>query len=412
MTPDAERGIQGRSLVQLAGLALPTLSTGLLRVNQLLVLILAASLGQAGIERDFLVTALGVMTAASIFSDSGSVNYILAAERTALHRATYRTCIRTHIGLGALGVMVALAVLAIRAAVGTPGPDVWIAILAVGLSQLGDSLLRVVRAPLLLAGRDAQFALPELSLGAGKLGVLAATFFLESLLALIFLPALSIIGVVVTKMSVERRLDDGNAAGWPVAREVLRFGITGAASGFYSQLPMIVAAASLPLSSSAMLAVAYRVTQPLELVPASLSQQVMPRMHRMRALLGRLWFAFALYGLGASALVLLGSDLLRAAFRIQSWDGTVLLIVASALVMKSGSYLLAGALMVQGGIVQRLWVTLMAGGISVVLLTFAAVAKSPLGIAWVSPISEFALMVGLALMIRGRTNGSDTHSFR
>ncbi len=67
-----------------------------------------------------------------------------------------------HAGLGSLGAAVAVLI-TVAAASSMPGEAVLL-LVALGVSQVLDSLTRTIRAPLLVGRRDASYAFPDLAL--------------------------------------------------------------------------------------------------------------------------------------------------------------------------------------------------------------------------------------------------------
>ncbi|MBK8460503.1 MAG: hypothetical protein IPL43_10275 [Micropruina sp.] len=368
-----------------------------MRINQLLLLLLAVAVSPPS-SRDFVAIAFGTMTAFAIFADSGSSNYILAQGGQGVSRRAFGIAIRTHLGLGAGGLLLAMLLLISRSQA-TVSPLLWVTLLAAGVSQILDSLLRVTRAPMLLAGRDGHYALPELTLGCAKLVVLGAVYLSGSLVPLLLLPILSLAAVLVTHRVVISGLATTDSSA-PLLGRILRFGAAGAASACYSQMPVILAAIYLSLPEAAMLSVAYRVVQPLEVVPMSVSTQLLPRVRTHVRRPSRWWAAFCAYGATAALAVVAFGDVLAASLGISEWSTTILAIVAGSLVVKSGNYALASILMGLGGVSRRLLLTACVGLFSVLGLTLAGLAATSAHMAAVSLASELLLCLGLFVLIR------------
>lgn len=376
-------------------------ATVALRLSQFLVLLMLARLAEDSL-RSFMISAFGVLTAFTILSDAGAANFMLANTQGGLARRAYRAALALQLALGLLGAMAALALCAWRA------PDAvdfasWSVIVALGVGQVLDGCLRAVRVPMLLLGDDVRYSLPELALAALKLPILLTAYLVGDLQLLIVLPAVSATVLLLTGKRVLASLpDDVLLARWTSLR-ILQYGLAGSMSGLYSQLPLVIAAATLPLSSTAMLTLAYRVAQPLELVPGTLATQLLPRVRSRVRRPFRWWLSFCGAGILLFCALWAASDLLRLLFDVPVWNAWLFLLVAAALVPKSGNYALAAMVMGLGGIKGRLVVTAVVGAVSVLVLTVLAREGCVVCIAAMAPISEVILTLGLALCLRRLT---------
>lgn len=379
------------------GLAFPTVATVTLRLSQFLVLVV---LGQAPspVVRDVLVAAVGTLAAFTIVTESGAANYMLSRQSGQPGRGEYRIALGLQLGLGLLGGAMALALSATRSG-DSISPVLWLVLGAIALSQVVDGLLRAARAPLLRDSRDAAYALPEFILALAKIGTIAVALVLRELEPLLVLPLFSVAVAAWTIWSVRRHLHDERVRTSHVVRAIVPFGLTGSISSLYSQLPVIVSAAVLPVSATAMLTVACRVVQPLEILPGTASLQLLPRVRGLRHRLLRWWLAFVAVGavLAASAIVV--APYIEELLNVTAWSWAVFLLVAAALVPKSGNYLLAAAVMALGGINRRLVVTCAVAALSVLACLLTVGPLGSTGLAAVMVGSEVLLAVGLGVAL-------------
>lgn len=386
---------------------LPTLSAGVLRINQFLVMVVITRLAGRGFS-DFAAAAVGTMTAFTIFSDSGSANYILSHGRDGITGREYRTCILVHLAIGLTGLLLAWLLLAGRAPSGTTA-QLWTVIVATGLAQVLDSLFRVVRAPLLNAGRDASFATPEISLGLAKLATMTLTVALGSLSVLIVLPLLDIVILLMTSVRVRGLVKDSDPGSAPApvrtVWRILKYGLSGAASALYSQMPVIIGSAMLPLGAAATLAITYRVVQPLEIVPSSVSTQLMPRVRDGSFRPWRWWGLFLGYGVLVEVGLVLIRDIVPTFFGTGTWSMAAYLLIGASMPLKSGNYLLVARVLGHGGVDGRLRVTVVVGLVTTGILAAFGSAGSVTGIAAVTPTVELVMCLclgGLARRLEAR----------
>lgn len=378
-------------------LLLPTVATASLRINQLLVLLVFSRLPDRG-ESSFTVAALGTMTAFAIASDVGSANFMLT-RRTGVSRPMYLRALRFQIGMAILGANVGLLVVGLRAPDGT-AVDTWAVVCAVAVSQVLDASLRAARAPLLHGGQDARYSRPELMLAAAKLVPVGLAFMTGRLEWLYLLPLLSLVVFARTVHDVGRGCPPGDRAPRGTHLAIVQFGLAGSLSALYSQLPLVVAAVALPLPQTAMLAIAYRVIQPMEILPGTLATQLLPRVRSHVRRPGRWWISFAGGGAVLTCVVLLSAGVVRDAFDAAEWNSVVFALVAAAFVPKSGNYALAAVLMGLGGIRARLVINAAVGATASVLCLALVGPFGIVGLASVSVACEVLLGVSLIVAVR------------
>lgn len=379
---------------------LPTVAALLARLVQLAVLFLLAYLG-APDERAVLIAGFGLLGAFTILTDSGATNFLLASDPRSVSRPVYNRVIAFHGVLGLGGAVAALAFTAFTNATSLP-LSTGVILSAIALAQVIDSATRSIRAPLLLSQRDAAFSIPDFAAFGLKSIVLAIALLTGDLVSLIGLPMASAVVALGTYLRVRMALQPGGQSPPKLYRRVLEFGVTGAMSAFYSQSPLVAGALLLPVSQVAILAIVYRLAQPLELIPGTVAQQLLPRIRAGRLRPVRLWAIFLLSGSAAALILFLLQPLINVALAGQITSATVFWIVLGSVPVKWGNYLLVTVIMALGFIRERLIVTVTVGILAIVLCVSLAQFAAQ-GIALVSIISEAALAVGLAVvLIRGK----------
>ncbi|NUU16967.1 hypothetical protein HP550_06855 [Cellulomonas humilata] len=394
---------------RLVALALPTAATVSLRLSQFLVLVVLGQIPSSPV-RNVLVAAVGTLSAFTIVTESGAANYILSRRQGHLGRGDYRTALAFQALLGLLGAAAAVTLSLTRSG-GIVPVHYWLVLVAVAVSQVLDSLLRAARAPLLLGSRDAAYALPEFLLAVGKISTIGVAFATAQLGTLFALPVISLVIASWTIRSVRRDLLPERARVGHVAREIIPFGLTGSVSSMYSQLPVIVSAAVLPVSVTAMLTVACRVIQPLEILPGTASLQLLPRVRRLKRRLSQWWLAFLLTGALLATGALIAAPYIEKLFGLSSWNSLVYLLVAIALVPKAGNYFLAAGAMGYGGIRWRLLATCTVAGFSIASCLLLVGRFGAEGLATTMVVSEILLAVGLGIvLIKLKRNSEGTDS--
>jgi hypothetical protein len=165
---------------------LPTISTGLVRLLQLLILLILSNVG-TGADRNLLVAGFGLLSSFAMMTDSGAGNFLLSTPLGEISRSIYRKAVSFHLGLAVLGSVIAIAFIAIPAGGYIP-PTVLILLVCFAVTQSLDSTGRIIRAPLMVAKRDAAYAAPDIVLLLLKLPILAAAFVQSDLAILLLLP--------------------------------------------------------------------------------------------------------------------------------------------------------------------------------------------------------------------------------
>jgi hypothetical protein len=155
------------------------------------------------------------------------------------------------------------------------------------------------------------------------------------------------------------------------------------------------------------LALAYRVVQPLEVVPATVSQQLIPRVRTMRHPFVRYWAAFLVTGLAFTAALALFLPLVDRLVGDDAFDPAVFLIIALSAGPKFGNYALVAYSMGRGFVSQRLTATIVVGVIAVTLTVVLSLVAGNTALAAVTLISEVVLAVVLSLLLRIRIKRED-----
>lgn len=383
-----------------ARLASPLAASIALRISQLLLMIAAAQTFPAAL-RPSVLAAFGVIAAVAVFSDAGASTFLLT--RVNLTRATLSGALRVQALVGAIGIVAAVSY-ASFALPWPPGPLSVVIVGAIAVSQALDSQTRVARSASLHGGADARYALGDALLAFTKSAVAVSMIAAALPFLLLALPLLSA-GVLITVIAVARAsLPAGEDA--VRFRDVIDYGVSGAASGLYSQAPFLLAVALVPVQAVAALAVALRVIQPLEVVPAVVSQQVIPRVRTRDLTATRPWVGFAAAGVAGGVVVVLCEPLIEWLFRQELSPAGLLVLLAATLPFKFGNYALAAFLLALGGVRRKTILSLTVGIATAVGGAAAIEAVGVLG----APISmifgEAALTVGLAYgVVRERQTG-------
>ena len=377
---------------------LPTISTGLVRLVQLAILLVLSNIA-SGEERNLLVAGFGLLSSFAMMTDSGAGNFLLSTPLAHISRAIYNKAIVFHFGLAAIGSILAISFIAVPARGDIPQASL-ILLIAFAATQSIDSTSRIVRAPAMVAGRDAAYALPDVVLLLLKLPILVATVATADLQFLLLLPIPSLIVVAATYATARSRLPVNGNNQERIYRRILEFGATGALSAFYSQSPLLIATTFLPLSELATLTIVYRIIQALDLVPGTLSLQMIPRVRNRTTGPGTYWIAFFVGGALISAAVLIARPLIEYLFGEPFGDIAVFVLVALSFAPKSANYALVAFLMGKGLIRTRLVLTAFACVTSVALAFVLVVTAGVTGLAVVTLTVELLFAAGGFLALR------------
>ncbi|MBM7412945.1 O-antigen/teichoic acid export membrane protein [Clavibacter michiganensis] len=387
-------------MIRRIGLLLPTGAAGLTRVLQLVLLVVLTRLAE-GSAQGALVTGFALLSSFAIITDSGAANFLLSLPRTRLTRSVHTRAVGFHAGLGSLGAAVAVLI-TVAAASSIPGEAVLL-LVALGVSQVLDSLTRTIRAPLLVGRRDASYAFPDLALVVLKAVPLAIAVLVPEILVLLAFPIVSLVVTAGTWIAVRRDLATTSDEPVRVFPQILEFGLSGSLSALYSQAPLVLGTAILGVDAVTPLALAYRVVQPLEVLPATLSQQLIPRIRAAVRPARAYWWRFALGGLVLAGILALLRGPVEQVFGGDAFDQAIFLVVLLSVAPKFGNYALMAYAMGSGLVRVRLTATIVTGVVAVALTLVAALTAGPALLAGVTLAAELVLSAAIAaLLIRHR----------
>jgi len=378
----------------------PVVAAGSTRVLQLVLLAVLLALAEGGAQAT-LVAGFALLSSFAILTDSGATNYLLSLSKGRLGRPVHLQATAVHIVLATVGAAAAVTI-TLTAAGAERGTSVVIVMAGLAVSQIFDSVTRTTRAPQLVLGRDGSYALPDVALVVAKIPVLGAALLLDrvDVLAIVAVPSTAI--AVYTFLANRRAIAATVEAPPRMLRTIAQFGLSGSLSALYSQAPLVLGTIILGVGPIAPLALAYRVVQPLEVVPATVSQQLIPRVRGLKHSFVRYWAAFIVTGLVFTGLLALFLPLISRLVGDDAFDPAVFLIIALSVGPKFGNYALVAYSMGRGYISQRLTATIVIGVIAVTLTIVFSVALGNTALAAVTLISEVLLAIVLSLLIRAR----------
>jgi hypothetical protein len=276
-------------------------------------------------------------------------------------------------------------------------------LVALGVSQVLDSLTRTIRAPLLVGRRDASYAFPDLALVVLKAVPLAIAALVPEALVLLAFPVVSLVVTAGTWIAVRRGLPTTGDEPVRVFPQILEYGLSGSLSALYSQAPLVLGTALLGVDAVTPLALAYRVVQPLEVLPATLSQQLIPRIRAAGRPARAYWWRFALGGLVLAGIIALIREPVERVLGGDAFDQVVFLVILLSVAPKFGNYALMAYAMGSGLIRVRLTATIVTGVVAVALTLIACLAAGTTLLAGVTLASELVLSAAIAvLLIRTR----------
>jgi hypothetical protein len=378
----------------------PVVAAGSTRVLQLVLLAVLLALAEGGAQAT-LVAGFALLSSFAILTDSGATNYLLSLSKDRLGRPVHLQATAVHIVLATVGAAAAVTI-TLTAAGAERGTSVVIVMAGLAVSQIFDSVTRTTRAPQLVLGRDGSYALPDVALVVAKIPVLGAALLLDrvDVLAIVAVPSTAI--AAYTFLANRRAIAATVEAPPRMLRTIAQFGLSGSLSALYSQAPLVLGTIILGVGPIAPLALAYRVVQPLEVVPATVSQQLIPRVRGLKHSFVRYWAAFLVTGLVFTGLLALFLPLISRLVGDDAFDSAVFLIIALSVGPKFGNYALVAYSMGRGYISQRLTATIVIGVIAVTLTIVFSVALGNTALAAVTLISEVLLAIVLSLLIRAR----------
>lgn len=341
-----------------------------------------------------LLAAFGIMGAFAVFSDAGASTYLLTRQLISRYTLFKALLVQAAVGLSGAALAVGYCVAAL------PWRSITEASWMVGclaLASAADSATRVSRSVNLQRGNDLQYALGDASLAVGKLAVAVGLMLTALAWLIVLLPAVSLVVlIVVTTRSLQACELCARGTQTEVRTlDILRYGAAGAVSGLYSQAPFLVAAYMAPVEAVAALAVVLRTIQPLEIVPAVLSQQVIPRVRKQRLRAPRYWATLAGVGAAGALVAVALRPLIELVFAQPIDPPIVLGIVAATLPFKFGNYLLSAFLLATGGIAEKIIISASVG----VAVLAASIGTIPSGGAIAAAVTMISGEVLLAICL-------------
>jgi hypothetical protein len=341
-----------------AKVAAPSIAGVILRLSQLLVL-LALSRIHPQAARTELIAAFGIVSSFAIISDSGAGNFLLARPRSAITQDVLERCLKLHMTIAVSGMAAALAFCLLRFEQ-TRAVDYIPVLLALALTPAFESGIRVARAPLLVLGQDHKFAVFDIGMAAYKTAVVGAAMLFQQVLVMTLMPAIALALLIVASRSM-RRLLPASSSDSHFTREILAFGLNGAASTLYSQSPLIAAGAFLPGGAVAAMAICYRISQPLELIPTILGQQALPRLKTGTLKFVTAWSAFMSLGVVCCVVIVCARPDIEHVFSTRIQPLNMFLLIAIAVPVKFGNYAITANMFAKGLVAQKLRVTAVLG---------------------------------------------------
>lgn len=385
-----------------ARLAAPVLAAGGTRLLQLFLLFVLIQLS-SGTAQNTLVTGFALLSSFAIFTDSGGSNYLLQLEEGRLGRRVFARAMGLHVLLALAGGAAASAItLSARGA--SHDTAVVTVLLALAVAQAAESTMRTARAPSLHGGRDVAYALPDLVLIGlkGPLVLVALVTGVLPVLAFVAIPSLVL--SAVTYLTNRRPLRRDVPVQKKLTLTILEYGISGSLSSFYSQAPLVLGTAVLGVATMAPLALAFRIVQPLEILPATISQQLIPRLRRRRFAPVRVWVWFAVTGLVIAGVLALLAVVFSDALTEPSFDLVVFLVILASVPVKFGNYALVATAIGHGLVRQRLVAAAVVGVMTLAAVTAALVWAPSTALPAVTVVSELFLLVTLGSLLHRRTD--------
>lgn len=399
------REVQGRRarIKHVFALSTPLFATVVLRLAQLLTLLVFSWLG--GEQGAVVVMSMGMVTGLLILLDSGGSAYLLSRGRQAATIAEYVRVLQVQGSMAALVLLLGLIASFLRSPALLEG--LWLPFVAVIVAQMLETVLRPARAPWLQKRRDLRYALPELYLGLSKIGVLVAVWASSDLRLLVVLPAISAIVLLFSIVRVHSMLRRGGHR--PKILDIWAFGVAGSLSALYSQSPVVLAGFLMSPQEAAGLVLAFRFVQAAEVLPATVSNQILSRIDGERWRWWGIWAVFLAVGTGMTAFLLYISDYLEA-LSGATWLPLMFGLVAISLTPKSGNYGLSAVLFAFRLPSVKAKITAGVGVLSVSMYVLVGGSFGSVGLAWITLASEVVLALSLAaglVLLRSRIGKSN-----
>ena len=167
----------------------------------------------------------------------------------------------------------------------------------------------------------------------------------------------------------------------------------------YSQAPLVLGGMFLSAEETAILAICYRLTQPLELVPGTLAQQLLPRFRRRSIGILRAWVVVSMLGAVAAGTLVLLAPAIESFFDVTITPAVAFLAIVCSLPVKFGNYILAAAMMARGHILAKLKCTAIVGIVIVLIVVTVGRSGGVAAVAAATPIAELLLMMMLGIYV-------------
>ena len=350
--------------------AAPLTSSLLARLAQVAVLATVSRLHFHGVAAA--VSGFGLVSSFAIITDSGFANYLLSTHAGTVPRQEYRQGLRYHALLAIAGATAAVGSVAI---IGRHEltPLVMELVIAFGVTQVGDSLSRTARAPYLSLTRPGRFSVPELASTLLKVPIIVLALAFRSPYWLLFLPVASTLVAAVAIASSHADLTDSRDVARLTGKTLWAYTASNSISALYSQAPVVIAGFFLGTANLAQLTLVYRTIQPTELLPATITQQMIPSLRTAPpARIRRTWLIFVGIGAAAWVAIVACTPLINALYGVRVSLLPLLIIAGAGLPLKYGNYALVAGLVARGYIKKRLRSSLVAGIVAVALVGAAA----------------------------------------
>jgi O-antigen/teichoic acid export membrane protein len=244
--------------------------------------LVAAGFALSNEEYQVLAVALSLSAAAQVLLDSGAVSYLSVVQADArAFRQIFWQVFRVQLLVTTLG-LAATALLLLRSARHLEGIEIVFAA-SVILAAGAEVVARMCRVTWLRNKLQTRYALVDGIFGAVRIGS-AIALLLTGSAVWIFLGSLVAVAVAIVILSLSRPraarfAPDESRLRQPFGvtfRQCLNYALPMTAAGLYSQVPTLIVTAIAPLSVAASLAIATRISQPLEIVAASYTQFALP----------------------------------------------------------------------------------------------------------------------------------------
>lgn len=365
----------------------------------------AATLSKANF--DLVVYALAVSTAVQILLDP-AVSSLVAVRWSEIGEESRAKMLRSGLRLQAIaGVAMALTT-ALLVVAARGGSDALCLGLGLGALAAVEGVARYSRVVWQVDGRFHLYAAVDVLIGAGRLLIALALLLHHTTTAVAVSSTLwaGVVGLCLVIWARTRERVPTDVAS--VAREVWPYGLSTFFSSLYSQGPTVVLGIAGDLRAAAVYAVAARITQPTELLPAAISSVYLPRLAREDSTNREATFVTQgrlAFGLGVGVAITIATAG-QVVLRILGVDGEsatwVLVILASLIPVKFLNYQLVALALADGRVKQRLRASVVVGVISLTTVYLVAHAGA-LPVALTALLCECLLCV---LLVRASHSSS------